>query len=642
VQLDSRLRFDTFVVGSANRLAVAAARAVADSPGVVYNPLFMYGGSGLGKTHVMSAIGNQVRQRDANAVVELVTLDDFVAELHTAIATRTVERFKEKYLQVSVLLIDDVQFLTGHRETQTELLRIFNALHSDGRQIVMTSDRPPAEISDVDERLLTRLSGGLIVDVGAPDYETRMAILKSKCEERGVRFRGGVIDELGRLEFRNVRELQGALNRLIASQTLGGNQIEADAVLEILGDLADQRRRVTPPTPLASGGFHDFLSGVSLAVAQHVDQWKTRITESIDFWKSEGYRTAALERVLQSTTPPTSVDSVTRGFEASVTKLKDIEAQIVRLDPGLAAHDALKDPDRVAEAEQLLERALRSAAPPPGPSAAFTRAGFEVSASNELAVRAADAIVAVPGSRYNPLFIHGPSGVGKTHLVNAIGNGLLATNNRPGSVACVPAQMFVDELIGALQEGAVDRWRSRYRNASALLLDDVQFVAGKERTQEELFHVFNALYAEGKQLVIVSDRPPRELTGLEDRLRSRFEGGLVVNMQSPDRALRERLYAKFLNDLGVDVPAEIISYLSDREASSVRAMIGTANRLVASSEVKGVPLPMRFVREELEPYSADTPRVASAEEGIDTFFLDREKVIWSWPDVSSRMIEDPR
>jgi chromosomal replication initiator protein len=642
VQLDSRLRFETFVVGSANRLAVAAARAVADSPGVVYNPLFMYGGSGLGKTHVMSAIGNQVRQRDPSAVVQLVTLDDFVAELHTAIASGGIERFKEKYLQVGVLLIDDVQFLTGHRETQTELLRIFNALHSDGKQIVMTSDRPPSEISDVDERLLTRLSGGLIVDVGAPDYETRMAILNAKCEERGVRFRGGVIDELGRLEFKNVRELQGALNRLIASQTLGGTQIEAEAVLNILGDLADQRRRVTPTSPLAIGRFQDFLSGVSLAVAQHVEQWKTRLTESIDFWKSEGYRTAALERVLQSSTPPTSVESVTRGFEATVTKLKDLEAQIVRLDPTLAAHDALKDPDRVAEAEQLLERALRSAAPPPGPSASFTRAGFEVSASNELAVRAADAIVAVPGSRYNPLFIHGPSGVGKTHLVNAIGNGLLASNNRPGSVACVPAQMFVDELIGALQEGAVDRWRVRYRNATALLLDDVQFVAGKERTQEELFHVFNALHADGKQIVIVSDRPPRELTGLEDRLRSRFEGGLVVNMQSPDRSLRERLYAKFLNDLGVDVPTDIISYLADREASSVRAMIGTANRLVASAEVKGVPLTMRFVREELEPDSADTPRVTAMEQGVDSVFLDREKVIWSWPDIASRMIEDPR
>jgi chromosomal replication initiator protein DnaA len=642
VHLDSRLRFDNFVVGSANRLAVAAARAVAESPGAVYNPLFMYGGSGLGKTHLMSAIGNHVRQRDAAAAVELVTLDDFVVELHAAIASGGVERFKAKYLQVGVLLIDDIQFLTGHRETQTELLRIFNALHSDGRQIVMTSDRPPSEISDVDARLLTRLSGGLIVDVGAPDYETRMAILNAKCEERGVRFRGGVIDELGRLEFKNVRELQGALNRLIASQTLGGTQIEAEAVLNILGDLVDQRRRVTPTAPMTIGGFQDFLSGVSLAVAQHVEQWKARLTESIDYWKSEGYRTAALERVLQSPSPPTSVESVTRGFEATVTKLRDIEAQIVRLDPVLAAHDALKDPDRVAEAEQLLERALRSSSPPPGPSAAFTRAGFEVSASNELAVRAADAIVAVPGSRYYPLFIQGPSGVGKTHLVNAIGNGLLASNNRPGSVACVPAQMFVDELIGALQEGAVDRWRSRYRNASALLLDDVQFVAGKERTQEELFHVFNALYADGKQLVIVSDRPPRELTGLEDRLRSRFEGGLVVNMQTPDRALRERLYAKFLTDLGADVPPEIISYLADREASSVRAMIGTANRLVASAEVKGVPLTMRFVREELEPDVGDTPRATAMGQGVDSVFLDREKVIWWWPDVASRMIEDPR
>ena len=158
------------------------------------------------------------------------------------------------------------------------------------------------------------------------------------------------------------------------------------------------------------------------------------------------------------------------------------------------------------------------------------------------------------------MFIHGPSGVGKTHLMNAIGNGLVdATSGAPGGgVACVPAQVFVDELIAALQEGTVDRWRARYRAASALLLDDVQFVAGKERTQEELFHVFNALHAEGKQLVIASDRPPRELSGLEERLRSRFEGGLVVPMESPDRPLRERLYARFLRDLGVEPTNEML------------------------------------------------------------------------------------
>src|SRR3954466_11383667 len=178
-----------------------------------------------------------------------------------------------------------MQFLTGHKETQSELLRIFNALSSNGRQIVMTSDRPPTDIADVDERLLTRLSGGLIVDMGVPDYETRMAILKAKCEERGVRFKAGVIDEVGRLEFENVRELQGALNRLIAFQTLGGEQIAPDQVLGILGDLADQRASSTPHR--VSGEFARFLTEITSVVSQHVEQWKTRLTEGIEYWRGE-------------------------------------------------------------------------------------------------------------------------------------------------------------------------------------------------------------------------------------------------------------------------------------------------------------------------------------------------------------------
>jgi chromosomal replication initiator protein len=637
VQIDGKLRFDTFVVGSANRLAVAAARAVADAPGSVYNPLFMYSSSGLGKTHLMSAIGNQVASRK-DAVVELVTLDDFVEELHEAIAAGRSDDFKERYLQVGVLLIDDMQFLTGHRETQSELLRIFNALQADGRQIVMTSDRPPSDIADVDERLLTRLSGGLIVDMGAPDYETRMAILKAKCEERGVRFRGGVIEELGRVEFKNVRELQGALNRLIAFQTLGGEQISPEQVLTILGDLAEQRGRAAPPR--ASGEFMRFLTDISSVVTQHVEQWRTRLSEGVQYWRGEGYRTGALERALSDDRAPESVESLLREFEGSVHRLRDMEKQIVRLDRALAAHDAFRDPDRMAEAEQLLERALRTASPPPGPSAAFTRGGFEVGASNQLAVRAADAIVSVPGSRYNPLFLHGPSGVGKTHLMNAIGNGLVEATG--GGVACVPAQLFVDELIAALQEGTVDRWRARYRTASALLLDDVQFVAGKERTQEELFHVFNALYADGKQLVIASDRPPRELTGLEERLRSRFEGGLVVQMQSPDRPLRELLFARFLRDLGVEPTGEMLAYLADRPVSSVREIIGTANRILASAEVAAVPITLGFIRAQLGPDDPDAAHAASMRDVADTFFLDREKIIWAWPDAGARLIEELR
>ena len=636
--IDPSLRFDTFIVGSANRLAVAAARAVADSPGTVYNPLFMYSASGLGKTHLMSAIGNHVT-RARRLPVELVTLDDFVGELHEAIAAGDTDAFQNRYLQVGVLLIDDTQFLTGHPETQSELLRIFNTLQADGRQLVMTSDRPPADIADVDQRLITRLSGGLIVDLGMPDYETRMAILKAKCEQRGVRFQAGVIDEVGRIEFKNVRELQGALNRLIAFQTLGEKELTADAVGAVLGDLAEHRSRSAPVK--VSGEFASFVSEVASVVALHVDQWKHRLTEAIAYWESEGFRAGALSRALHSDAPPRSVETLLREFDAKISRLRELHKQVARVDSALVAHDAFRDPDRLSEAEQLAERALRQTPPPPGPSAAFTRAGFETGASNQLAVRAADAIVSVPGTRYNPLFIHGPSGVGKTHLVNAIGNGLV-TGAGISPVACVPAQLFVDELIAALQEGTVDRWRSRYRGVGALLLDDVQFVAGKERTQEELFHVFNALYADGKQLVFASDRPPRELSGLEDRLRSRFEGGLVVPMQSPDRALRERLFARYLRDLGVEPTGEMLGYLAETPVSSVREIIGVANRIVASAEVAAVPVTIGFIRAELEPDETELARAAAMHTAADSFFLDREKVIWQWPDHGSRLIEEPR
>ncbi|HEX3868298.1 MAG TPA: DnaA/Hda family protein [Gemmatimonadaceae bacterium] len=638
--VDPRLRFDNFVVGSANRLAVAAARAVGDGPGTVYNPLFIYSGSGLGKTHLLCAIGNHVAQRDPAAGVVLVTLEELVTALHQAIATRDGEGFKTRFMRGAVLLIDDVQFLTGHRETQNELLRMFNVLQANGKQIVMTSDRPPAEIADVDARLLTRLAGGLIVDVGPPDYETRMAILNAKCEERGVRFRGGVVEELARLEFRNVRELQGALNRLIAYQTLGGGeQIDPRSVPEILGTLGETRPRTS--APVRSGEFLDFLSGVELAVAQHVDQWKPRVNEAIAYWRSEGYRTGPLDRTLAGGTPPAGVESLLRSFESTITKLRDLERQAARIDAAVASHDAFRDPDRIVDAEQVLDRAQRGSSPPPGPSAAFTRAGFDVGTSNQLAVRAADAIVSDPATRYNPLFIHGPSGVGKTHLLNAIGHGLAANAVEGRGVACVPAQLFVDELIAALQDGTVDRWRERYRMASALLIDDVQCFAGKERTQEELFHVFNALHAAGKQIVLASDRAPRDLSGLEERLRSRFDGGLVVAMQSPDRHLRERLYSRFLKELGVEATAEMASYLGGRPVASVREIMGAANRIVASAEVKNASVSLAFMRSELEPNDVAAPRAAMAP-AADSFFADGEKMLWHWPDASARLIEEFR
>jgi len=639
VQPDARFRFENFVVGSANRLAVAAARAVAEAPGSAYNPLFIYSASGLGKTHLASAIGNYARGLQPTLQTEYVTLDDFVEQLHAAISIGQTLSFTQRYSHVDMLLIDDVQFLTGRRETQTEMLRLFNALQGSGRQIVMTSDRPPNEIADVDERLVSRLAGGLIVDIGPPDYETRAAILRNKCDERGVALRPNVLDELAKTEFSNVRELQGALNRVIAQQQLGG-PIRTDQVRIVLGEPAPSWRAPTPAKAMG-GEYLSFLSDVASVVAQNVEGWRMRISEAIAFWNGEGYRTAVLERALHLKQQP-DIEGLLGMYTAAIERLRSLETEVNTLDPALGASEAFRDPERVNEAEDIIRRAQSGEIPPPGPSAAFTRAGYEVSPSNQMAVKAADAVAADPGGKYNPLFIHGPSGTGKTHLANAIGNEIVEASGGAIAVSYVSAGEFIDELIAALQEGTLERWRARYRAAGALIIDDVQFAAGKERTQEELFHVFNVLHGEGKQIVLTSDRGPKELEGLEERLRSRFEGGLVVGIEPPDRTLREKLYARYLSM--VEPPPEdgLLAYLSDRPAASVREIIGTVNRLVAAADVAGVALSVALARAELEGVgSAPAPAPANAR-AMDAFFLDDEKVVWDWPDVAGRAIEEWR
>jgi chromosomal replication initiator protein len=640
MDIDGRFRLDNFVVGTANRLAVAAARAVAEAPGAVYNPLFIYSGSGLGKTHLLAGVGHLAKQLQPDLQVVFLTLDDFVAELHAAIASGEQDSFKKRYAHVDMLLLDDVQFLTGQRETQSEMLRMFTPLQREGRQVVMASDRPPAEISDVDERLLTRLAGGLVVDIGPPEYETRLAILQRKCEERELRFRTGVLEELASIEYQNIRELQGALNQIAAHQTLGGVSVGVQDVRALVG------MRTPSPVgsegfPKASGEFQSFVSDVAFAVAESVEPWKVRLGEAVAYWEGEGYRADVLERAMQLPEAP-DVDGLIATFEAAIDHLRLLERHASGVDQALGANDVFRDPERVAEAEQLVDLALAGHTPPVGPSPAFARGSFEVGASNELAVRVADAVIAEPGKRYNPLFLHGPSGVGKTHLANAIGNELIELSGGAITVSCVSAQTFMDELVAAIQDGTVDRWRARYRSADALIIDDVQFIAARERTQEELFHIFNSFQDAGKQVILSSDRAPRELGALEDRLRSRFEGGLVVAMGSPDRVLREKLFARYLSPAIPHLDPALLEFLSSRPASSVREIIGLANRLMAAAELAGVPVTLEFAHTELDGRGSAPVPAPVADPKVDSFFFDDEKVVWDWPELAGRLIEEFR
>ena len=261
IELDPRFTFEAFVVGPANRLAAAAARRVADAPGTTYNPLFLYGGSGLGKTHLLSAIGHRVTRVHGTQVLYL-TLEHLMEEVSTALEAGDPDAFRVRLRDTGLLLLDDVQFLAGQRQTQEELIRAWDTLSSRGGQIVLSSDRPPPDIDGIDERLLSRLSGGLIVDVGTPDFETRVAIARRKADERGHDLAPDVCQALARVAFTNVRELQGALNRLIAVQELEHRTVTSAEVSALLGAAAAERGR---------DEFGEFLSEISGTVGAVVE-----------------------------------------------------------------------------------------------------------------------------------------------------------------------------------------------------------------------------------------------------------------------------------------------------------------------------------------------------------------------------------
>ena len=646
IESDPRYRFETFVVGTTNRLAVAASRAVAQAPGSSYNPLFVYGASGLGKTHILVAIGQLALKLHPGLRVRYVPLDEWVDELHAAVAAARMDAFKARYHEVDMLILDDVQFLAGRRETQSEMLRLFNFLHRGGCQIILASDRAPTEIADLDQRLLTRLSGGLIVDLDMPDYETRVAILQRKCEERDTRFETGVIEAVAKLGHGNVRELQGALTRLVAFQRLGEITVTSQNVRDLLGTEAGAEVLA----PATSNEFGNFLSEISVAVAQHIESWRARLGEAVAMWNERGYRTASLERALSGQDVP-DVDALLQSYAASVNRLQALERKAAASDPALARSEAFRNPERLAEAEALAAGAPGVRRLPPQPEARFSRDTFETGSSNQFAVKAADAVVREPGKRYNPLYIHGSAGTGKSHLGHGIGSEMLASSGGAHTVAVLGADAFSQELITALQEGAIESWRARYRSLDVLILDDVQNLTGKGGTQEEFFHLFNALFAEGKQIVLMSDRAPRALEGVEERLRSRFEGGLVVEIERPDQSLRERLYARALNALGHEPNVDLVSYLGGRTPAAATEISEAAKQLVlhlgdvreltvaAAQSVLGRP------RENAASGPAQrivTSRVAVIASEDGSFFLPRDKTIWDWPDVGGRLIEELR
>ncbi len=250
-RLNPKYTFDTFIVGSNNKFAQAAALAVAESPGDTYNPLFIYGGAGLGKTHLMHSIAHYIIEHDQNSKVLYVTSEEFTNELIDAIRNgnnATMSKFRDKYRNIDVLLVDDIQFIIGKESTQEEFFHTFNSLHSAKKQIIISSDKPPKDMEILEERFRSRFEWGLIADITIPDYETRMAILHKKEELEGCHISDEVIQYIATNIKSNIRELEGAFNKVMASSKLEQKEVDMDLALHALKDIVspDEKKIITP------------------------------------------------------------------------------------------------------------------------------------------------------------------------------------------------------------------------------------------------------------------------------------------------------------------------------------------------------------------------------------------------------------
>jgi len=245
--LNPRYTFDNFIIGPFNELAHAAAWAAAKKPGLVYNPLFIYGGVGLGKTHLLQALGNAVIKNFSQKKVRYIPAERFTAGVVSSIKNHDMEDFKIKYRAIDVLILDDVQFLAGKEKTQEEFFHTFNTLYEANKQIILSSDRPPKAIPALAERLRSRFEGGMIGDIGYPDYETRVAILKAKSQERGVSFSEEILDYIASNIQRNIRELEGALNRLVAYQKINNQNPNLEITKSLLRSLFLSPNKVANP-----------------------------------------------------------------------------------------------------------------------------------------------------------------------------------------------------------------------------------------------------------------------------------------------------------------------------------------------------------------------------------------------------------
>lgn len=360
-QPDPRFTFDTFVAGPGSQMAAAAARRAAEAPGTSYNPLYLYGEGGVGKTHLLHAVGQLALTVRPDLHVVCRTADELVDDVSSAVSAGTLQAFTDELLESDLILLDDVHLLAGKSRTQEELLRVWDEIVWTGTQLVVTAATAPAEVASVSDEFRAKLAGGLVVDITPPEAETRVEIVRREAARRGVELVPGVDEALVRLPLAGGRELLAALDRVAEAQA-HGRAVRISELPSVVGV-----RDPNAPTDEFSAFVLDIASTVGQLV--EAEPWRRRLAEAILRHEGEGYRTRRLEHALEADSAP-DLDALLAGYDADLEKLKAIAAELEELGSEAAGSAVLRDPDRLGEAEALLAGARAAAersrpAPPP-------------------------------------------------------------------------------------------------------------------------------------------------------------------------------------------------------------------------------------------------------------------------------------
>ncbi len=595
--------FDDLVVGPANRLASAAGRRAAESPGTTYNPLVLYSGPGLGKSHILSAIEYLAKETHPDIVVMSRTSDLYMDEVEDALEFG--EAFLDRLTGVGIFILDDLQDMAGHAHAQEMMVRTIDELSGKGAQVVVAANRPPADIEGLDRRLLSRFSDGLVVDIVQPDHETRVRIIRQELDKRSVGVEDGVPEVIGRAKFQGVREMLATVDRLIMKQETEKRSFTPEELPTLLGlkiPVRSRKRSRGLDEPLAPPG------------ADTVG-WREQVEELVESARADDIAATPILKLLRGSDPPADWQMILHEFREGASRVRQIKAELHALGNPWPETSAvlLADTERLEEAESLLKSARERKKPfppiPEGPGLEGLRGRFPA-----LALKAATQLIRADPAEYTPLFVHSESPEKTLELLHAVGRSFREQEPR-GRVASLSIPELADQFFHALTEGVAGAWRERWWSADVLLLHEVERLPEAERALDEFFHLCEALTKRGARIVLAATRPPADIQGIPDRLASRLADGLVLDLDEEPEAAEEEEEAEAVVVESESQPLEPDD--ADDDLLALREFAGVGG-----------------------PGASPAAQGSSGAVATKAPPLSPERVIWDWPVLEDRIADE--